>query len=334
MLKYLRQYQWRDMAEMLANNRAEQKTGDRSLAGRHVVITGATAGIGLETARRFARHGAALTLVARNPEKAAALCEALRTEFGIACDFLTADYEKPETVHAAARQLLQRPEPVDILINNAGMFATRRQLTRNGLEKVFCVNHLSPFVFTTTLLPRLLETPGARILMVNSQGHRFGGLRLDDLDWKRRRYTGMRAYGASKTAQLLCTWQIAEQLAASGVTCNAMHPGEVRSAIGENNGSLYRWYKHRFVDRSLKDPAISANALHWLATEPALQAVTGRYFNLTHPEKPAPHALDREVSGQIWAISHWMMRCILEDPSIDLGRTGIPAAIMSGKEVP
>ena len=86
MLKYLRQYQWRDMAEMLANSRAEQKTGDQPLTGRQCVITGATAGIGLETARRFARHGAALTLVARNPEKAAAVCEALRKEFGVACD--------------------------------------------------------------------------------------------------------------------------------------------------------------------------------------------------------------------------------------------------------
>ncbi len=301
--KYLRQYKWADMRQMLANNRTAQKRSDRSLTGQHCVITGCTSGVGWEAAQVLAAHGARLTMINRSREKSEQACRQLREQYVADCRYLLADFAKPAEVRAVAETLLREPDPIDILINNAGMFATRRRLTPDGLESVFCVNHLASFILTDTLLPKLKATPGARILQVNSQGHRFGGLRLDDLDWARRHYTGLRGYGAAKTAQLLCTWEFADLLKDSGVTCNAMHPGEVRSAIGENNGSLYRWYMHHVVDRGLKDPRIAGEAIHYLVTAPQLAHTTGRYFNLTHPETPAPHALDREAGRQVFAIS-------------------------------
>jgi len=303
MFKYLREYKWSDMRQILANDRAVQKTSSASMAGKHCVITGCTSGVGWEAAQVLASFGAALTLVNRNAEKSEKACSLLREKYGVDCSFLIADFTRPAEVHAVANTLLHRPEPVDVLINNAGTFSTRRVLTAENLELVFCVNHLASFILTETLLPKLRKTPGARIIQVNSQGHRFNGLRPDDVHFSRRHYTGMRGYGAAKTAQLLCTWEFADRLAGSGVTCNAMHPGAVRSAIGEENGRLYRWYKHHFVDRSLKDPHISGLAIHYLATSPELDGVTGQYFNLTMPETPAPHARDRELGRLIWTTS-------------------------------
>jgi len=105
---------------------------------------------------------------------------------------------------------------------------------------------------------------------------------------------------ASETAQLLTVWESAEIPLGSDVTINAMHPGAVRSNIGSNNGALYRWYKAKILARSLGDPGIAGQAIHYLATAPELETVTGQYFNLTHPKKPAPHALDRDVGRVVW----------------------------------
>jgi len=155
-------------------------------------------------------------------------------------------------------------------------------------------------------MEKLKKNPSSRIIQVNSQGHRFNGLNINDLNWEKRHYTGLRGYGASKTAQLLTVWEFADLLKGSGVTINAMHPGAVKSGSGENNGSLYRWYKHNFITKFLADPSISGQALHYLAAAPELSDVTGQYFNLTLVEKPAPHALDRVIGKEIWTMSKKM----------------------------
>ena len=165
------------------------------------------------------------------------------------------------------------------------------------------MNHLASFLFTRLLLNRLIESAPARILQVNSEGHRFGGLDLTDLNWDKRRYKGLQGYGASKIAQLLTVWELTDQLAGSGVTINAVHPGEVRTNIGMNNGLLYRWYQRYLLRWILKDPEISGNAIYYLAAAPEMAGVSGRFFNLTIDEKPAAHALDRSIGKRIWRIS-------------------------------
>ena len=147
----------------------------------------------------------------------------------------------------------------------------------------------------------MIERGVGRVIQVSSQGHRFGGLNLSDLDWARRPYLGLRAYGAAKTAQLLCTWEFADQLTGTGVTIVAMHPGAVKSNVGNNNGPLYRWFKRTFVAPTLDEVEISGIALHTLAA--AAEVHHGRYHNLTRLEKPAPHALDREVGREVWELS-------------------------------
>jgi NAD(P)-dependent dehydrogenase (short-subunit alcohol dehydrogenase family) len=168
---------------------------------------------------------------------------------------------------------------------------------------VFCVNHLAPFLITYLLLERLKQCAPARIIQVNSEGHRFGGLNLDDLNWEHRHYMGLRGYGASKVAQLLTTWEFADRLKGSGVTINAMHPGDVKTNIGNNNGPLYRWFLHNMTWHTLKDPVISGEALYYLAAASEMAGVSGRFFHLTIDEKPAAPALDRETGRKIWELS-------------------------------
>lgn len=150
---------------------------------------------------------------------------------------------------------------------------------------------------------RMLESSPSRIIQVNSEGHRFNGLNINDLNWEKRFYTGLRSYGASKTAQLLTVWELAKELEDTCVTINAMHPGGVKTNIGNDNGRLYRWFLHNVTWHFLKDPKISGDALYYLASASELSKVSGKFYNLTTLEKPADHALDKENQKKIWSLS-------------------------------
>ncbi|NLE60329.1 MAG: SDR family NAD(P)-dependent oxidoreductase [Planctomycetes bacterium] len=292
-----------DELRFIENRRATQKTTTASLAGRVCVVSGSTSGVGLEAVRRLARGGAHIVQLCRNAEKAERVRAELTARHGVPVEIVTADFSDLASVRAAAELLLRSYPRIDVLINSAGLFSTGRVLTREGFELVFCVNHLAPFLLTHLLLGRLREGAPARIIQVNSEGHRFGGLDPDDLNWERRRYGGYRGYGASKIAQLLTTWEFADRLQGSDVTINAMHPGDVKTNIGNNNGPLYRWFQRHVTWHMLKDPIISGEALYYLAAAPEMAAVSGRFFHLTIEEKPAAPALDRAMGRRIWDLS-------------------------------
>lgn len=292
-----------DELKFLTNRKAPQKPFEASMAGKICVITGATSGVGLEAARSLASHGAQLALVCRNAGKASQVIQEIKARWGVAADAVIADFSDLDQVRQAADTLLQRYPRIDVLINCAGLHCTKRTETKAGYETVFCVNHLASFLLTNLLLDRMKESAPSRIIQVNSEGHRFNGLDPDDLDWKKRHYTGLRGYGASKTAQLLTVWEFADRLQGTGVTINAMHPGDVKTNIGNNNGWLYRCFTRYVTGLFLKDPAISGQAIGYLASAPELAEVSGRFFHLTVEEKPAAHALDRAVGQRIWASS-------------------------------
>ena len=289
--------------QFIANARLPQKTTDARMDVCLCIITGATSGVGYQAAKRLSQSGAHLVIICRNKEKAMRVQEELIADYGTRIDVVLADFSRLSEVREAAGRILANYPRIDVLINNAGIHNTHHTLTQDNLETVFCVNHLASFLLTRLLLERIIESAPARIIQVNSQGHRFGGLDLDDLNWERRRYKGLKAYGASKVAQLLTIWELSEKLKGSGVTINAVHPGEVKSNIGMNNGLLYRWYKRYLIWWVLKDPVISGNAIYYLAAAPEMALVSGRFFNLTIDEKPAPHALDRSLGKRVWSIS-------------------------------
>jgi len=296
----------RELPEQLMfmkNSKAVQKQSDESMAGKLVVISGATSGVGYEALKALAHGGANIVMVCRNEEKAKIIKADIESRYEVLVDYFLADFSDLEQVRKAAMAILEKYQKFDVLINSAGIHSTKKLYNKDGYELVFCVNHLATFLFTKLLLNRLIDSSPSRIIQVNSEGHRFNGLKVNDLNWKKRIYTGLRSYGASKTAQLYTVWHLAEELENTGVTINAMHPGGVRTNIGSNNGKLYRWFLHHVTWHFLKDPKISGDALYYLASAKELEKVSGKFFNLTIEEKPAKHALDPIKQKQIWDLS-------------------------------
>lgn len=287
----------------IKNGKAIQKQCDESLIGKLAVISGATSGVGYEAVKALASKGANIVMVCRNEEKAKQVKAEIEEKYQTSADYFLADFSDLDQVRKAANDLVRKYPAIDILINSVGIHSTKKLYNKDGYELVFVVNHLSTFLFTKLLIPCLLTAEQGRIIQVNSEGHRFNGLKLKDLNWKRRIYTGLRSYGASKTAQLYTVWVLAKELENTNVTINAMHPGGVRTNIGNNNGKLYRWFLHRIMWRFLKDPKISGDALYYLVAAKELKSITGKFFNLTIEEKPAKHALNLNKQDQIYKIS-------------------------------
>lgn len=303
-VKYWPQYEWSNVATMIRNMSKLPAVCDEDFSGRLVVITGATSGIGYHTARSYAARGARLLTVNRNAEKSDALCAELRRDFQADCDYILADLSLLENMHRAGRALAALDRPIDVLIHNAGLFLARRQVTEDGLEVNFAVHYLAAFVINHLLKEKLKRDGRSRLLFVSSEGYRFAvwGLRLDDLQFEKQRYSGLKAYGAAKLAQILTMHILAEQLAPSGVTVNAVHPGMVRTNSGSQNGPLYRLFK-RNLDRLSQPAELSAQALYYLGVSPAQGGVTDRFFHFTTAEELTPPARDREAAEKLWALS-------------------------------
>jgi retinol dehydrogenase-13 len=300
--KYFKEYEWSNIFAMIRNNKSDPKKCDNTYAGKLVVITGATSGIGYLTARKYASMGANLFCVNRNPEKSKALKKEIVGEFDVKCEYIIADLSKLDEIHRVGKELAQLNTEIDVLIHNAGIYLTKRETTTDGLEKVFVIQYLASFIINYLLMDKLKSQQNARIIMVNSEGHRFAawGLRLDDLNWEKRRYSGLKSYGSAKLAQLLSMIVFDEHFQKTGVKINAMHPGAVKTETGQDNGPVYRWIKRNFIDKTLKSPEISAEALYYLGVSKEVEAVGGKFFNLTTEEEPAPPAQDKEVAYELW----------------------------------
>ena len=287
MNKYLKEYKWENIKAMMRNNKADPKECNEHFSGRLVVITGATSGIGYWTAREYAKHGADLLVINRNEEKSISLCEEIQSEFNVRCTYKIADFSRLADVHKVKDELLESDLEIDVFIHNAGVYNTKKRFTDDDLEEVFQVDHLGAFILTYGLKEKLKEQGKVRIILVNSEGHRFAilGVHLDDLRWDDHRYTGLKSYGSAKTAQLLTMLIFNEIFEDTGVTINAMHPGDVKTNMGENNGKLYRFFKHKFINRKARSPEVSAKALYYLGVSKDLEGVSGKFFNLTIEEE-------------------------------------------------
>lgn len=303
--KYLKQYKVSNIQAMRRNDKKNPKECTEDFHGRLVILSGATSGIGYETARLYASHGAHLIFIARNEEKSINLREEIIRDFDVECEYMIGDYSRISDVKHVAHEIKKLKKDIDVFIHNAGVFSTGRIITEDDNELVFQVNYLAPFTLNYMLKDKLKIQDKARVILVNSEGHRFaiGGIRLDDLDWSKRWYIGLRSYGSAETAELLSMIKFDEYFRNSGVTINAMHPGNVKTNMGENNGRLYRFYKHMFINPTSKTPEKSAIALYYLGVSSEIEGVSGKFFNLTTEEEPAPPALDKEVAEKLWNLT-------------------------------
>ena len=303
--KYLTEYKWSNIGAMVRNLKLDPEICNDEFNGRLVVITGATSGIGCATAKKYASHGAEIFCINRNEKKSKELCATLKNQFDAKCSYLIADFSKLADIHAVGKQLAVLDRNIDVFIHNVGVFVTKRTFTTDNLEMVFQTNYLSTFILNHYLQEKFIRQNGGRIIFVNSEAHRFAvsGLYLDDLDWENHFYSGLRSYGAAKTAQLLSMLKFNEYFAGTDVTINAMHPGNVKTNSGQNNGRVYKFFKQLLVDRTAKSAEVSAEALYYLGVSTSLDNISGKFFNLTTEEEPAPPALDKDAANQLWAIS-------------------------------
>jgi NAD(P)-dependent dehydrogenase (short-subunit alcohol dehydrogenase family) len=260
--------------------------------GKVVLVTGGTSGIGRVTARELARRGAQVVVVGRDPAK----LDAVRREDGV--EIIHADLQLIVGQRAAAGEFLRRYRRLDVLVNNAGAIFGERRLTSEGLERTFALNHLGYFTITSLLLDRLRETAPSRVVTVSSEASRGGRLDFDDLQMQRR-YLGIRQYCNTKLMNLLFAFELAQRLAGSGVTSNAVHPGAVASGFGMSGAGWYGALT-RLARPFLIGEEKGARTQIRVASDPALAAVTGRYFVRQREAKPPRAALDAAAARRLW----------------------------------
>ena len=272
------------------------------LTGRTCIVTGASSGIGEETALALARFGARVLLVCRSAERGERARRAIEARSGNPkVELFLADLARQEEIRRVARELLDACPAIHVLVNNAGLVRLRRSTTPDGLEETFAVNHLAYFLLTNLLLERIAASAPARIVNVSSDGHKFGRLDLDDLQ-SERGYRWWRAYGTSKLANVLFTTELARRLEGTGVTANCLHPGAVATRLGHDNAA-WAVPLTRFLALFFKTPAQGAATSIHLASSDAVAGVTGRYFVDCAERQPSAASRDVDAARRLWDAS-------------------------------
>jgi NAD(P)-dependent dehydrogenase (short-subunit alcohol dehydrogenase family) len=275
-----------------------------SLEGKVCLITGATSGIGLVTAAALAGLGARVALTGRRPSRLQAALSHIRTQHPQAkLHAFQADFADLSQVERLASDILEKFERLDVLVNNAGAYYNRRHPTPYGeMERTLVVNHLAPFLLTQRLLERLQASAPARIVNVASGAHIYATLDFDDLGF-RRGYFGMRAYARSKLANILFTYELARRLQGSGVTVNAVHPGQVATDIWRTNFPVVGPLIKGFVRLTGLTPEQGADTVIYLAASPEVEGVSGKYFVRRKPVRSSLLSYDEDAARRLWQVS-------------------------------
>ncbi len=276
---------------------------NRSMKDKVCLVTGATSGIGEVTARTLAQMGATVIVVGHSPERGAATLQRIQAAaVNAVVEFMLADLSAQAQIRQLAERFKRKYPRLDVLVNNAGAIFTARQQSADGFEMTFALNHLNHFLLTHLLLDTLEASAPARIVNVASGAHqRVPGINFDDLQGERG-YNGIRAYGQSKLANLLFTYELSRRLEGRGLTVNAMHPGWVGTNFAHNNGRLVA-LGMRLIRPMIRTPAEGARTVIYLATSPAVEGVAGKYF-VDEKEVPSSAAsYDRAAARRLWQAS-------------------------------
>ncbi len=279
--------------------------------GKVVVITGATSGIGQVAAEKLAGMGGRIIQIARDRNRGEAAIERLRQLApALPHAIYYADLSKLRDMKLVAAQIAAAEPRIDVLINNAGAMFGSRQLTEDGLERTFALNHMSYFVLTHGLRERLKTSAPARVVNTSSDAHQSFTLDFDDLqsekayrfnflEWMRYGGPGFKVYGRSKLCNILFTRELARRLAGSGVTANCLHPGFVATRFGDDSGGLIG-FGIRIGKRFALTPEQGAETLVYLASSPEVATVTGEYFHKCHPAQPTAEAQNEDKARRLW----------------------------------
>ena len=272
------------------------------LSGKTALVTGASSGIGLEACVVLARRGARVLMVARDRDRGeAARADVARRAGSDAVTLLLCDFASQAATRALADQVKAATERLEILVNNAGSVSPKRQLTEDGIEQTFAVNHLGYFLLTNLLLDLVVASAPARIVNVSSIGHRQGTLDFDDLGFERG-YGIMKAYSRSKLANVLFTTELARRLEGTGVTVNALHPGAVATHIWSHAPAIARPIL-AVAKLFMISPAEGGDRIVYLATSPEVEGKTGGYYEKNRLVTAARLARDPSLASRLWSVS-------------------------------
>ena len=287
------------------------------LSGKTALVTGASTGLGAETARALAACGADVTLVARSVNKLSKVAESIQLETGRLPETATLELDKPATIRTFAADWLSRHGKLDILINNAGIMAPPLTRTAEGWESQFATNHLGHFLLTNLLSDVIKAAGKARIVNLSSAGHWYSTVDLDDPNFLNRDYEALQAYGQSKTANIWFAVELARRWADRGVTSFAVHPGGIQTELGRNlEPEVAKRFEQLIEDYPdlWKTVPQGAATSCWAATSPDLNGKTGLYLEDCHISEPGgedmlnggyvPHAYDADGAKQLWTLSN------------------------------
>lgn len=261
------------------------------MQGKVCVVTGANSGIGKATAQGLAAAGATVVMVCRDRARGAVAEQEIRVATGnTAVELWQADLASLADIRRLATELLAAHPVIHVLINNAGVMVERRQMSADGFELQFAVNHLAPFLLTRLLEPALAAGAPSRVVNVSSRVHSMGHIDFDDLQ-STRKYKMFAAYGRSKLACVMATYDLAERWQALGITVNCLHPGVIDTNLGGMPG---------FIKKLLPKADKGARTSLYLATAPEVADVTGQYFSGCKPAKSSAASHDRAVRARLW----------------------------------
>ena len=271
--------------------------------GKTVMVTGATAGIGKETARVLYNMGAEVVIVGRNPQKATNVITEFRENNpnGGKLDSMIADLSSLKDIRHLAEEFMQKYDHLDVLINNAGAYFNQRIISVDGFEMTFALNHLGGFYLTNLLLDTIKSSSPARIVNVSSGGHKMGKINFNNLNSKGI-YLGWTAYGTSKLMNILFTRELSRKLEGTGVTANALHPGFVATNFGHNGSGI----GGKIIDLTQRWALTAekgAQTSIYLASSPEVEHISGEYFYKCKPFEPSPAAQDDAKANKLWDFS-------------------------------
>jgi NAD(P)-dependent dehydrogenase (short-subunit alcohol dehydrogenase family) len=273
-----------------------------------VMVTGATNGIGLESAKALAEMGATVVGVGRNPQKCAdAAAQIARMTGNSKIEFLVADLSVQTQVRQLAETFKQKYTRLDVLLNNAGGYFAKREVSSDGIEMTWALNHLNYFLLTDLLLEMLRANAPARIVNVSSGAHAMTkGINFEDVEYKQG-YSGWTVYGQSKLANVMFTYELARRLDGTKVTATVLHPGFVATGFGHNNGGVMRSGMVALQKIIAKKPEQGAATSVYLASSPEVEGVTGKYFSSGKEAKSSAASHDVGAQQRLWMLSEQMM---------------------------
>ena len=284
----------------------KEKLKDNIMNGKICLVTGGTNGIGKSTAQELARMGATVIIVGRDAQKTSRVVEEIRAASGNAqVGSMLADLSSEHEVRLLADEFKSKYSHLHGLINNAGGFFMRRQLSVGGIEMTFALNHLASFLLTNLLLDTLKASAPARIINVSSNAHASGKIEFDNLQGERQ--YGPKAYDNSKLANILFTMELARRLEGTGVTVNALHPGFVATGFAKNNGNVIAALVSLLTPLVARSPAKGAQTSIYLASSPNVEGLTGKYFYDSRVIPAAHQATDMVVARKLWDVSAEMV---------------------------